>query len=241
MLISYSEFQKLFSMCDLNVITGQYDKFAKYATLLVEWNEKINLTAITAPEEIAQKHFLDSVLPFYLSKNLKELIRTEDIRLIDVGTGAGFPSCPLKIMQDNIKITLLDSLNKRINFLKEVSDNLGLAANCIHSRAEDGAKKGSTLRESFDIATARAVANLPVLCEYCIPYVKVGGVFCALKGSDCKEELENAKKIIETLGGEVIENTEYTLPNGDKRTLIVIKKVRETPLKYPRPKAKMKY
>lgn len=241
MLISYNEFQKLFSMCDITVITEQYDKFAKYASLLVEWNEKINLTAITAPDEIAQKHFLDSVLPFYMSKNLNSLIRTEDITLIDVGTGAGFPSCPLRIMQDNIKITLLDSLNKRINFLKEVSGSLGLAATCIHSRAEDGAKKGSTLRESFDIATARAVANLPVLCEFCLPYVKVGGVFCALKGSDCKEELESAQKIIEILGGEVAENTEYTLPNGDKRTLIVIKKVKSTPPKYPRPKAKMKY
>lgn len=238
-LISYEAMKKLFDSCNITLAEDNYSRFLKYSSLLVEWNEKINLTAITAPDEIAQKHFLDSVLPFYLSDELKKAL-SDKVRLIDVGTGAGFPSCPLKIVNDGIELTLLDSLNKRINFLKTVSDEIELNAECIHSRAEDGAKPTSALRESFDIATARAVANLTTLCEYCMPYVKVGGYFAALKGSECKGEIKDAEKGIKILGGEIREIKEYSLPNGDGRTLVLIKKVKNTPKVYPRSKAKMK-
>jgi 16S rRNA (guanine527-N7)-methyltransferase len=157
--------------------------------------------------------------------------------LIDVGTGAGFPSIPLKICRHDIEITLLDSLNKRVNFLKEVSDELGLDARCVHGRAEETAryiKGGSEFRESFDIATARAVANLRDLCEYCLPFVKIGGRFVALKGKDGAAELDGAKEAIKILGGETELSKSYELPNGDSRQLIVIKKVRATAAKYPR-------
>lgn len=233
MLINKIELDKLFAKGNLNVSDIQYDKLKKYSRLLVEWNEKINLTAITDPEGIAQKHFFDSVYPFTMIDVKK------DAKLIDVGTGAGFPSCPLKIFRDDIKITLLDSLNKRIRFLQEVSDNLDLNAECVHGRAEE-LGRNNQYREQFDIACARAVANLTELCEYCLPFVKIGGKFVALKGSNGLEELKDAENAIKILGGEVETATEYTLPNGDGRVLAVIKKVAPTPEKYPRNKGQMK-
>ena len=233
MLINKIELDKLFAKGNLNVSDIQYDKLKKYSRLLVEWNEKINLTAITDPEGIAQKHFFDSVYPFTMIDVKK------DAKLIDVGTGAGFPSCPLKIFRDDIKITLLDSLNKRIRFLQEVSDNLDLNAECVHGRAEE-LGRNNQYREQFDIACARAVANLTELCEYCLAFVKIGGKFVALKGSNGLEELKDAENAIKILGGEVETATEYTLPNGDGRVLAVIKKVAPTPEKYPRNKGQMK-
>lgn len=209
-----------------------YRRFCTYASELLEWNEKINLTAITDDEGIALKHFYDSVYPFTLFDVPK------GASVIDVGTGAGFPSCPLKIYRGDIKLTLLDSLNKRIRFLEELSQKCGFEAECIHARAEDGGKRAD-LREHFDIACARAVAPMYILAEYCLPFVKVGGAFLALKGSSGSEELEEAKESIKSLGGKTELVKEYTLPNGDGRTLIVIRKTAPTPAKYPRPKAKI--
>lgn len=233
MLISRENFTELFAGYGIDITQSDYDKFYSYAELLCQWNEKINLTAITDPEGIAVKHFFDSVYPF----TLFELPQNSSI--IDVGTGAGFPSCPLKILRDDLKITLLDSLNKRINFLGQLSEALDLGATCIHGRAEE-LGNNAEYRESYDIATARAVANLSELSEYCLPFVKVGGYFAALKGSSGEEELKDAKSAIKTLGGKVEDTFEYQLPTGDKRTLILIKKIENTPEKYPRNKGQIK-
>ena len=225
MILPFDELSTIFDSNCLKLNPGIYEKLDSYATLLTEWNEKINLTAITDSEGISLKHFLDSLLL------LRYLEIHENASLIDVGTGAGFPGLPLKIYRDDIKLTLLDSLNKRINFLNAVADELGISAKCVHSRAEDGARNPD-LREKFNVATARAVANLPVLCEYCLPYVKVGGIFAALKGPN--EDINSAKGAIKVLGGEIMSIESYTLPNGDARMLILVKKISQTPTKYPR-------
>lgn len=197
-----------------------------YARLLVEWNEKMNLTAIVEPNEIAVKHFLDSLLLFKFCKV------DEGAKLIDIGTGAGFPGMVLKIVRPDINLTLMDSLNKRTVFLSEVTKSLGLDATIIHSRAEDGAN--GELREQFDVATARAVAAMPVLCEYCLPYTKVGGVFVAMKGPGAEQETIAAKRAISLLGGGEPEVFTTNLPNNDVRTFIKIKKISQTLTKYPR-------
>lgn len=215
----------LFAEEKLTLTEEQKKKLVTYADILKEWNAKINLTAITDDDGICEKHFLDSLLP------LKYFELTKNAKVIDVGTGAGFPGIPIKIYRDDVELTLLDSLNKRINFLTEVCKAIGISADCIHARAEDGAKRDE-LREQFDIATARAVANLPVLCEYCLPYVKVGGYFVALKGPN--EEVDEGKKAISILGGKIQSVNDYELPCGDKRRLIIIKKISHTPTKYPR-------
>ncbi len=211
----------------------QLEQFDLYKDLLIEWNEKMNLTAITEPSEIATKHFLDSLYGLKFIQNAKTLI--------DVGTGAGFPGVPLKIARPELSLTLLDSLNKRLNFLSEVTDKLNLSdVCCIHSRAEDGAKATSSLRESFDIATSRAVANLSVLAEYCLPYVKLGGVFLAYKGGEVYDELAGAENAIELLGGETTGVFKYTIPKTDiTHSIVVIKKVRSTPPQYPRLQGKI--
>ena len=232
-IVSIDLIKKVFADGGLEIGEQQCEKLMFYADILCEYNEKVNLTAITDPEGIAVKHFFDSVYPF-----LTEDILPEGAKLIDVGTGAGFPSCPLKIMRPDIKLTLLDSLNKRVEFLKQLSDEVSLEAECIHGRAEEYGHKPE-YRERFDAATARAVANLTALCEYCLPFIKVGGRFAALKGSDGMAELKAAKNAITVLGGEVVLSKEYELPNGDGRSLIVIKKVRSTPEKYPRNKGQM--
>ena len=228
-----SAYMSVFEDNGITLSDGQAARLEKYAELLCERNEQVNLTAITDPEGIAVKHFFDSIYPF----TLFEL--PEGASLIDVGTGAGFPSCPLRVWREDIRLTLLDSLNKRINFLNELSDAIGLEADCVHGRAEEFGRKPD-YRERFDIATARAVANLTDLCEYCLPFVKVGGLFAALKGSSGGEELENAKPAIKLLGGRTEKVIEYTLPGGDGRTLILIKKLSPTPAKYPRNAGQMK-
>ncbi len=225
MILTYNETEEMFKSFGLTLNEEMYRNFYVYAELLVSWNDKINLTAITDPLGITEKHFLDSLAVF------KDDIISQNSSVIDVGTGAGFPGIPMKIYRNDLKITLLDSLNKRINFLTEVSDKLSLGMNCIHSRAEDGAKKAD-LREQFDIATARAVAPLPVLCEYCLPYVKIGGKFIALKGPN--EDVKESFTAYRTLGAEISDVKEYELPCGDKRQIIVYKKNKETPKKYPR-------
>jgi 16S rRNA (guanine527-N7)-methyltransferase len=206
---------------------NQIEAFFKYKDTLKEWNNKINLTAIEEDREIIVKHFIDSlsILPY---------IKNEKIDVIDVGTGAGFPGIPVKIALNSVNVTLLDSLAKRIRFLNEVIKQLNLnVINTIHGRAEDfGANV--QFREKFDIAVARAVASLPVLLEYCLPFVKVGGVFIAMKGSSL-EEVSNSNKALEVLGGEIQEVKEIVLPFSDaKRNIIIIKKFRHTLTKYPR-------
>lgn len=233
MIIESDKFIKMFADARIEITDEQMYRLGMYSEMLVQWNEKINLTAITDPEGISVKHFFDSIYPF----SLVDLPKGST--LIDVGTGAGFPSCPVKIWRGDIKITLLDSLQKRITFLAQLSDSLSLGATCIHSRAED-LGKSAEFREKFDFATARAVANLSDLCEYCLPFVKVGGKFLALKGSGADEEIKQAKDAVKLLGGKITQTTEYTLPNGDGRTLVVIDKVSATPDKYPRTSAQIK-
>ena len=204
----------------------------RYAHLLVEKNKVMNLTAITEPADIATLHFLDCAV----------LLMLEDFagkQVADVGTGAGFPGMPLRILEPAVHMTLLDSLNKRIDFLKEVCADLGFDdVNCVHARAEEFAAEH---RESFDIVTSRAVANLQILCELCLPLVKVGGTFLSMKSVDSSDELYDAEHAIEALGGKVDRTVDYTIPGTSvSHRLIFIKKIRETDKKYPRPFAKIK-
>ncbi len=206
-----------------------YEDFDTYRELLVEWNEHMNLTGITEKREVFIKHFLDSI-GTYLAKEVPN-----GGSVIDVGTGAGFPGLAMKIFDRTIDLTLLDSLNKRINFLKEVSDQVGLErVEFIHGRAEDFGKNDD-YREMYDVAVSRAVANLAVLAEYCMPFVKIGGHFIALKSKTYKEELDQAQKAIEILGGKVKDVVLVSLPEVDiDHTLVIIEKISETPIKYPR-------
>ena len=205
----------------------QADELIAYADLLVEWNEKINLTAITDNEGIATKHFLDSL----------SAITTGYVngRVIDVGTGAGFPGLVLKIAKPEIKLTLLDSLNKRVSFLRTVSDNLNLTGiEFVHARAED-AGKNAEYRGKFDTVVSRAVANMAVLSEWCLPFLKIGGYFLALKGPLADEELKDAKRAISILGGKIEDVKEIEIPFTElNHKIIIVKKVRQTPMKYPR-------
>ena len=218
----------------ITLTENQYEQFQKYFELLAEWNEKMNLTAITDESGVALKHFADSL----------SLLNFVDIpqnsSLADVGTGAGFPGVVLKIARPDIKLTLIDSLNKRLVFLNEVCSQLGIDAEFIHSRAEDGARD-EKLRESFDFVASRAVARMNVLSEYCLPYVKVGGAFCAMKGAQANEEFKESLNAINTLGGKLENKYFFELPeNGGERAIAVVRKVRNTPQKYPRQSGKIK-
>ena len=213
-----------FKELNLKVSEDQIDKLITYADLLTEWNTKINLTAICDTEGIATKHFLDSATAI-LTGYVKG-------KVIDVGTGAGFPGLVLKILKPEIELTLLDSLNKRLNFLKTVSEEIGAEADFVHARAEDG---GRMYREQFDTVVSRAVANMTVLSELCLPFLKVGGYFLALKGPLADEELEAAKRAIHVLGGEVCDIFSANIPKTDlSHKIIIVKKVRHTPQQYPR-------
>lgn len=201
------------------------DRFDIYAELLVEWNGKMNLTAITEPEEIEVKHFLDCLmLPKYF-----DLSNTKTV--IDVGAGAGFPSVPLLIYNPDLCLTMMDAINKRLTFLDTAIHAIGLEANLVHARAEDSGQD-KNYREMFDLATARAVAPMNVLAEYCLPFVKVGGYFVALKGSN--DDTEQAKDAIATLGGEVVSNVSYKLNGTEPRSIVVVKKISQTPTQFPR-------
>ena len=206
------------------------DNFVKYYNLLIEGNKICNLTAITDEDGVVEKHFYDSIFPQkHFSLNAK---------VLDIGAGAGFPSLPLKLVRDDLSFTLLDSLNKRINFLNNAIQNLNLKnIEAIHGRAEDFAKL-SDYREKFDITTARAVANLKILSEYCLPFVKVGGQFIAYKSGNCEEEINEAKIICE-LGGKISKIIDYNI-GENCRKLVIIEKIKETPKKYPRPTKQIK-
>lgn len=211
-------------------------QFYDYALMLKEWNQKMNLTAIVDDEGIMVKHFLDSLL---LLNCLNQIgVDSSSLKMVDVGTGAGFPGVPTAIARPGTQLTLLDGLNKRIVFLTELCGKLGITANAIHGRAEEIGRK-SEYREQYDLATARAVSDLRELSEYCLPFVKVGGYFAALKGYDVEEELKGASKAIRLLGGKVTDVKKYTLPDGSKRSIVCIKKISQTAAKYPRPSAKI--
>lgn len=224
----FNELMNLYAK-KLNMVFSekQIKQFFKYMNLLIEWNNKINLTAITEPKEIILKHFIDSL-------TINKYVEQNKI-LVDVGTGAGFPGIAVKIYRPDVKVVLVDSLNKRINFLNEVVKELQLEnIQTIHSRVEEFGKN-KKYRESFDIVTARAVANLTVLSEYLLPLAKVNGKCICMKGSEIEEEINNSKNAINILGGKIEKIDQFKLPDSDiNRNIIIIDKLKNTPSKYPR-------
>lgn len=223
--------EKLFN--DYNIDCKDTGELIKYQQILLAWNQKINLTAIVEPKEIAIKHFLDSLLVF------KAIDIKPNSKIIDIGTGAGFPGVVLKIARKDIQLTLLDSLNKRLVFLSELGKELNLEYEIVHERAEIAANQQKH-REQYDVVTSRAVSKLNVLSEYCIPYLKKGGLFVAMKGPNLDDEIQEANKAIKTLGGKLDDIKEFTLPDGSNRNIVVIKKIKNTEKKYPRNTAQIK-
>ncbi|WIV12590.1 16S rRNA (guanine(527)-N(7))-methyltransferase RsmG [Proteiniborus sp. MB09-C3] len=219
----------------MDISNDKLEKFKVYKNLLKEWNEKINITAIKDDEEIDIKHFLDSLTIFKSGKI------TGNKRVIDIGTGGGFPGVPMKILEEGLEVVLLDSLNKRLKFLDEVIKGLGLQnIRTLHERAED-LGNNQEYREKFDIAVSRAVASLNILSEYCLPFVKLNGYFIAMKGSDSIEEIDEAEKAIKILGGKIEDKMDVKIPQSDIiHSLLIIKKISHTPTKYPRQSGKIK-
>jgi len=223
------DFYKALQEEEFNLSQQQKDQFQRYFELLVEWNEKINLTAITDKNDVYLKHFYDSLAPV-----LQGHIKNQDIRLLDIGAGAGFPSLPMKILCPKLEVTIIDSLNKRINFLNLLADELQLSGvHFYHGRAEDFGQD-KAFRAQFDVVTARAVARLQILSELTIPFLKVGGQLIALKAAAADEELAEAKNALNLLFAKPILNDNYHLPNGDGRHITIVEKKKETPNKYPR-------
>ncbi len=235
MRTKYAKMLNDFSSLGIELSDKQLEQFDTYYQLLIKWNEVMNLTAITEFDDVCKLHFVDSISSYNFFD-----FSASDYSLIDIGTGAGFPGIPLKIVFPNLKITLLDSLNKRLNFLNEVIDSLGLNDEgfivTLHGRAEDHCKpSGNSLRESFDIAVSRAVANMSTLSEYCLPYVKVGGKFIAYKSEKAQDELKSAKGALHLLGGTLSSAEEFLLPDSDvSRTICIVDKKEKTSKKYPR-------
>ena len=218
-----------FGKLNISLTDKQYQQFLEYYELLVEWNKVMNLTGITEFDEVVMKHFVDSLSLVYA------VPANKPYKVLDMGTGAGFPGIPLKIAFPDMEMVLLDSLNKRIKFLNEVINQLGLEKiTAIHGRAEEFARK-EEYREQFDLCVSRAVANLATLSEYCLPYVKKNGCFIPYKSGAIEEEMESSKKAVHVLGGKITEVKTFELPDSDiSRSLVVIKKEKETPKKYPR-------
>lgn len=227
MKYDFTKFRNSMNSIGIELMDSQLNAFETYYDMLIDRNKVMNLTAITEFDEVMDKHFLDSV---YLFRSIK---LEADYKLIDIGTGAGFPGIPLKIVFPELKITLLDSLNKRVGFLNDVIEELNLNdIEAIHGRAEDIARN-KAYRASYDIAVSRAVANLSTLSEYCLPFVKIGGKFVSYKSGDCADEVDNAKAAIHLLGGKINKIDEFSYSNNS-RSFIVIDKVMNTSNKYPR-------
>lgn len=216
----------------IDLTPSQLDVFEKYAAELVEWNQKMNLTAITDPDGIAVKHFLDSLLI------LKAGSLPQNAVMADVGSGAGFPMLPLAIARPDIQGVMIDGLQKRVNFLNTLCENFSFSCRAVHMRAEEAGKKEG-FRESFAVVTARAVAAANVLCEYCLPLVQPGGLFLMMKGGNCAGEIEQAGEAIKILGGAIRKICPFNLPGGDARSIVVIEKISHTPPKYPRNSGKI--
>jgi 16S rRNA (guanine527-N7)-methyltransferase len=221
------DYIKIFTDNKIVLSAKQISQFNRYYELLIEWNEKINLTAITEKEMVYHKHFLDSL-------SIRNVIEDKPISLLDVGSGAGFPSIPLKILYPNIKVTIIDALQKRINFLKLLCEALEVEVDLIHGRAEEYKKKNS-----FDIVTARAVANLNMLSELCIPFVKKGGNFISMKGPKYKQEVKDCENAFDILGAKLSDTVSYEIL-GEEKTLLIIEKIKNTQDKYPRKFNKIK-
>lgn len=219
---------------DISLGEQAISRFTTFTNELVEWNKVINLTAIKEPNDIALKHFVDSIAVFKYA-NIQN-----GAKIADVGCGAGFPGIPMKIVRNDIKLTCIDSLNKRVKFMEQLVQKIELTdCECVHIRAEEAGAK-SEFREKYDFAMARAVAQLRVLAEYCVPLLKVGGAFISMKGADAKEEVNEAKNAVKLLGAEIEQVYEYKLPLTDMaRTIIIIRKTSKTPQKYPRISAKI--
>ncbi len=216
----------------ISLTDGQIKLFEKLAELLVEQNKTMNLTAITDPDGIAVKHFADSI------SALSAHEFASGAKVLDVGTGAGFPSIPLLIARPDLEMTMIDSTAKKLRYVASTVETLGLTAEVLHTRAEE-AGQSKEYREKFDIVCSRAVAALNVLCEYCLPFVKVGGVFLAMKAAKAQEEITDAKNAIKTLGGKIVAEKSFTLSDGGERTIVVIKKISQVPPKYPRVSAQI--
>lgn len=216
----------------ISLTDEQLSLFGKLSELLVEQNKTMNLTAITDPDGIAVKHFADSI------SALSAYEFAEGAKVLDVGTGAGFPSIPLLIARPDLKMTMIDSTAKKLRYVASTIETLGLSAEVLHTRAEE-AGQNREYRETFDIVCSRAVAALNVLCEYCLPFVKVGGVFLAMKAAKVQEEIADAKNSIKTLGGKIVAEKSFTLSDGGERTIVVIKKISQVPSKYPRVSAQI--
>lgn len=222
-------FYKALEDFDIHLNDFQKEQFDSYFQTLVEWNDKINLTAITEKNDVYLKHFYDSIAPI-----LHGYIKNEPIKLLDIGAGAGFPSIPMKIIYPQLDITIIDSLNKRITFLKQLSEVLHLeGVHFFHGRAEDFGQD-INFRAQFDIVTARAVARMQILSELTIPFLKLNGKLLALKAQAVDQELSDAQNALKLLFSQVIENNHYQLPNGDSRYITIVEKKKETPRKYPR-------
>lgn len=216
----------------ISVTDEMLARFEKLAFLLVEQNKTMNLTAITDPDGVAVKHFADSI------SALSAADFPQGAKVLDVGTGAGFPSIPLLIARPDLNMTMIDSTAKKLKYVASTVESLGLTAEVLHTRAEE-AGQNKEYREKFDIVCSRAVAALNVLCEYCLPFVKVGGVFLAMKGAKAQDEIADAKNAIKTLGGKIVAEKSFTLSDGGERTIVVIKKISQVPPKYPRVSAQI--
>ncbi|TPR23434.1 16S rRNA (guanine(527)-N(7))-methyltransferase RsmG [Apilactobacillus timberlakei] len=226
------EFKVQLASKGIELSDHQMQQFNTYYQMLIETNEHVNLTTITDESAVYLKHFYDSITPAFYDLSLQN----DHLSLCDVGAGAGFPSLPMKIIFPNLKVTIVDSLNKRITFLQNLVDALGLdGVELYHARAEEFGGKKSKHREKYDVATARAVARMSVLSELCLPLVKVGGKMIALKAAQAETELENGNQAIKTLGGQVVSDEEFSLPvSDDKRHIIILNKIKKTPKQYPR-------